>query len=393
MADTHPVIEQLHVENYRVLRDVTFKKLEPLTVLFGPNGSGKSTVFDVFAFLYDAMSQGLRKACDDRNGVGQIRSKGRKEPIIIELKYRQSQGERLITYRLEIEDNAGRPVVGRERLDWSTSPGSGRPRHIVDLTRGSGNVYDDDEGKSKEERLESPDVLAVSALGQLSRHPNVAALRRFITGWYLSYISADQTRTTPSIGPSEQLSRTGDNLPNVLQYLQENDAERLDRIFDAMRARVPQLDRLTAQSLPDGRLMLQLKDRPFSEPVLSRFASDGTLKLLAYLTVLYSANPPPIIGIEEPENQLHPKLLTALAEELRVASVLSQVFVTTHSPYLVDAMSGKEVWLLHRGVDGFARAVRADSVDQINHMMATGGKLGDLWMEGYFPNADPTAGP
>jgi len=391
MADAHPVIEQLHVENYRVLRDVTFERLTPLTVLFGPNGSGKSTVFDVFAFLYDAMTQGLRKACDDRNGVAQIRSKGCEDNIVIELKYRQGKGEKLITYRLEIGDQAGRPVVRQERLSWATTGDSGRPRNIVDLNNGQGNVYDDEDGTHRLEKLESPDVLAVSALGQLSRHPNVSALRRFITGWYLSYINADQTRTTPSVGPSEHLSRTGDNLPNVLQYLQENDPQRLARIFSAMRARVPQLDDLRAVPLQDGRLMLQLRDRAFSEPILARFTSDGTLKLLAYLTVLYSAEPPAIIGIEEPENQLHPKLLSVLAEELREASAASQVFVSTHSPYLVDEMRAEEVWLLHRGEAGFAKAVRASSVPIITTMIESGGKLGDLWMEGYFPNADPIA--
>ena len=61
--------------------------------------------------------------------------------------------------------------------------------------------------------------------------------------------------------------------------------------------------------MPDGRLLLQIKDAPFSHPVMARFASDGTLKMLAYLVLLYDPAPPPFIGIEEPENFLHPRLL------------------------------------------------------------------------------------
>ena len=84
--------------------------------------------------------------------------------------------------------------------------------------------------------------------------------------------------------------------------------------------------------MQDGRLILQVKDAPFKKPILAKFASDGTLKMLAYLTVLYDPEPPQLIGIEEPENHLHPRLLPELAEECRTASGQSQLMVTTHSP-------------------------------------------------------------
>ena len=52
-------------------------------------------------------------------------------------------------------------------------------------------------------------MIAVSTLGQLARHPRVSALRRFITGWHLSYLSADATRGVPEAGPQERLSESG----------------------------------------------------------------------------------------------------------------------------------------------------------------------------------------
>ncbi len=78
---------------------------------------------------------------------------------------------------------------------------------------------------------------------------------------------------------------------------------------------------------------MQIKDAPFKRPVLAKFASDGTLKMLAYLTVLYDPMPPQLVGIEEPENQLHPRLLPELAEECRKAAERTQLMVTTHSPF------------------------------------------------------------
>jgi predicted ATPase len=210
------------------------------------------------------------------------------------------------------------------------------PFHFVDFKRGEGIVISGEQPENSDrrdsERLDSPDLLAVNTLGQLAKHPRVGALRRFITGWYLSYLTADNTRGNPEAGAEERLSQTGDNLPNVIKYLKEQHAEQLDTLLAVLTRRVPKLENVTADTMPDGRLLLQIKDAPFERPVLAKFASDGTLKLLAYLTVLYDPSPPQFVGIEEPENQLHPRLLPELAEECRGASARTQLMVTTHSP-------------------------------------------------------------
>ncbi|MGL4745335.1 MAG: AAA family ATPase [Dermatophilaceae bacterium] len=388
-------IEQLTIRNFRVLKDVTFKDVTPLTVLCGANGSGKSTVFDVFAFLKESFTDGLRPAWDSRNRIGAIRSRGEDGPVSFELKYKAPDyngKERLVTYSLSVGQLGPAPVVESEKLSWSTAPGSGRPRDILAFTRGEGRVYDEDRRQYEEESLATPDLLAVSALGQLKSHPRVKALRDFIQGWYLSYVSADGTRATPNAGPEPRLSQSGDNLANVIQFLKENDPERLDAIFGVLAARVPQLESVLPEHLSDGRLLLRLKDRPFAEPVLSRFASDGTMKMLAYLTVLNDPEPFAVIGIEEPENQLHPKLLRPLAEEIREVSGTSQVLVTTHSPEFLGAVRPRELWAIQRDDTGFATIARASDDRMVMAMVEAGGSLGDLWNEGYFSAADPGRG-
>jgi predicted ATPase len=141
--------------------------------------------------------------------------------------------------------------------------------------------------------------------------------------------------------------------------------------------------------MEDGRLLMQIKDAPFEHPVLARFASDGTLKMLAYLVLLYDPQPPPFIGIEEPENFLHPRLLPALAEECRNSAAGTQLFVTTHSPCFINALRPNELRVLWRDGDGFTRVTSANEIQGIPEFVHNGALLGHLWMEGFFGVGDP----
>jgi len=392
-----PHIEYLRVQNYRALQDLELKNLTSLAVFVGPNGSGKSTIFDVFAFLSECFSVGLRKAWDKRGRFKELRSRGQTGPIQFEFKYRERKDLPPITYHLSIDEKRSGPYVADEWLQWRRGKQYGQPYRFLDFQSGQGRVISGDSPEESagrvEETLDSAEVLAVHALGQLARNPRVAALRRFITGWYLSYLTADSTRGVPEAGPQERLSATGDNLPNVIQYLKEQHPEVLEHILNVLAERVPRLEKVEAEFLADGRLLLRLKDAPFVEPILAKFASDGTLKMLAYLTVLNDPQPPLLVGIEEPESHLHPRLLPGLAEECRQASSRSQMFVTTHSPYFVNGLRPEETWVLYRDQYGFTQAINTSELIAVPPLMRQGAQLGQLWMEGHFGVGDPlTAG-
>ncbi len=390
-----PRIERLKVQNYRALRNIELKKLTPLTVLLGPNGSGKSTVFDVFAFLAECFESGLRRAWDKRGKARELKSRDAEGSVLIEIGYREKPYSPLITYHLEVDEINGRPVVTSEWLRWKRGS-YGRPFEFLNYANGVGNVISGDLPDEKDERIEvplsSPDTLAVNALGQLAENPRVVALRNFIMGWHVSYLSSEDARGQPESGPQERLNKTGDNLANVIQFLSEEYRDVLEVIFSRLRARIPKIQNVTADPMPDGRLLLQIKDAPFTKPVMARFASDGTLKMLAYLTLLHDPAPPPFIGIEEPENFLHPRLLWGLAEECRGAAAETQLLVTTHSPFFLDALQPDEVRVLWRDESGYTQSHALIHNDKVTAFVDAGALLGDLWMEGHFGVGDPLTG-
>jgi len=385
-------IESLRVENYRALKSVDLRDLTPMTVLVGPNGSGKSTVFDVFSFLSECFQFGLRHAWDRRGRAKELKTRGAAGSVVFELRYREQPKHPLITYHLALDEGAKGPVVAEEWLQWRRGS-TGKPFRFLDYREGQGRAISgempDEQDKRIEIPLRSPDLIAVNTLGQFAEHPRVAALREFITDWYVSYLSIDDTRSQPEAGPQEKLSRTGDNLANVIQFLKEQHPDDLERIFKALRQRVPQLERVDAEPMADGRLLLQIKDAPFEQPVLSRFASDGTLKMLAYLVVLYDPKPPQFVGIEEPENFLHPRLLPELAEECRAASERAQLLVTTHSPDFLNGMRPDEVRVLFRDAQGYTQTRRTADIKGVSEFVDAGATLGQLWVEGRFGVGDP----
>ena len=389
---TTPRIRSLKVRNFRALQDVEITELTPMTVFLGPNGGGKSTVLDVFAFLAECFEFGLRHAWNRRGRAKELKTRDADGAVTIEVEYREQPRTPLITYHLEVDDHHGAPTVAHEWLQWRRGERE-RPFRFLEYRNGEGQAMSgeapDMEDKRIEMSLKSPDLLAVNALGQFQDHPRVAALRDFIMGWHLSHLSADSGRRRPEADPQKHLNTSGDDLANVIRHLSERHPGRLDRIFQTLRRRVPCIERVLTDTMPDGRPLLQIKDAPFDEPMPGRFASDGTLKMLAYLVLLHDPEPWPLISIGEPENFLHPRLLHELAEECDAASERTQLLVTTHSPFFLNALNPEQVHVLWRDEKGHTQVRRVADLNGIPDFMEAGALLGDLWMEGHFGVGDP----
>jgi len=393
-------IESIRLKNYKLFRDVTFSDIPKFCVIVGANGSGKSTLFDVLGFLRDSLTGNVRQALDARGRFNEVVSRGHEsETILIEIQYRMPIAgvSRLVTYSLEIGQVKGKPVVKREILRYKRGA-YGSPYHFLDFQNGSGYAITNEEDFNKPDEdlerenqtLDSPDILAIKGLGQFQRFKAASSFRQLIESWHVSDFHIDVARgRKEASGFVEHLSVSGDNLPLVAQHYFENYRSEFNKVLERMKNRVPGVSEVLPELTTDGYLILRFQDGSFKTPFLDRYVSDGTIKMFAYLILLYDPKPHPLLCVEEPENQLYPKLMAELAEEFRLyANRGGQVFVSTHSPDFLNAAELEEVyWLVKK--EGFTQIHRAKDDPQIAAYMAEGDKMGYLWKQGFFEGADP----
>lgn len=401
----------IHIKNYRALADVSLGQVQygrgtplpRLTCLIGPNGSGKSTMLDAFGFVADCLLDGVEAACDKswRGGFDRLRTQGASGPISFEIYFEAGDESRPIVYQLIVDLVDGVPAAVeetcRQRREGETR---GKPYYFLKLTRGSGKVWAGQAvGQATESRnsqrvtLANLDKLGIATLGNLSEHPRIVALRSYIEQWYLSYFVPNAARALPATGAQRWLDREGSNIGNVLQYFQRQYPQQFDAILVRLARAIPGLKKISPEESKDKRLLLKFDERGYEDPFFQNSMSDGTLKMLAYAVLLEDPQPRPFIGIEEPENGLYVRLVERLASQFSSRAtdekLSTQMLVTTHSPYFVDTLQPTQVWLIRKGDDGHAQAIRAADVPTIAAMSAQGIPLGSLWYSDHFDDGAP----
>lgn len=395
-------IENIRIKNFKSFQNVEFKNIPNFCVLLGKNGVGKTTLFQVFQFLKEAYTTNVKTALNKlggSRGFEEVMSRNSTGNIEIEIKFRAKQGwgnNPLITYFLSInKDGKNQPFITREILKYRRGSG-GQPWHFIDFHNGKGSavtnelekIEDVKELTKEEQTLKSNDILAIKSLSQMKKFPAAISFGELIENWHLSDIHINDSKNTRCADFSEQLSVTGDNLSSVVDYYYRNYKDKLEIIIQKMKQRIPGIKNVEPRAIETGEILLKIESENFEEPFLLQRVSDGTIKMLAYLVLLYDPNPRPLLAIEEPENQLYPHLLEELAEEFRSYtsnenSKAQQLFVSTHSPDFLNAVNIEEVFLLKKE-NGYTTVTRASDIEQVAIYMGEGDKMGSLWQEGFF---------
>lgn len=388
-------IESLKIKNFKAFKNAEMRDIPRFCVIVGSNGSGKTTLFNVFGFLKDALATNANTAFNKRGGFNEVISRGCKGSIEFEIKFRAkntAKNNPIITYFLSVSQKNGKTIVNKEILKYRRGQ-YGQPWEFLNFNNGKGEAVineqmldstEEKDLKREAQTLKSPDILAIKGLAQFEKFPAVIALSELIDNWHVSDIHVNEARNIQQADYAEHLSTLGENLSNVIDYLHKNHKDILDEIIKVLQQRIKGISEVRAEPIETGQVLLKIQDESFDEPFLVRYISDGTIKMLAYLVLLYDPKPYPLLCVEEPENQLYPHLLAELAEEFRIYSKKGeQVFVSTHSPDFLNAIEVDEVFLLVKD-NGYSAIKRISDDEQIKAYMNAGDKMGYLWKQGLF---------
>lgn len=396
------------INNYGSLKQIKMGKLFSdqhgdelgnLVAIIGKSGNGKSTLADAFGFISDCLETDVESACDknNRGGFHQLISQGVADDIHFELYYRETSNSRPITYELTIGlDDSDRPYVKEERLRQRVQK-RGWPLSFLYLKDSRGYAFEgsaggqgDDgtiEGQKVNVELNEKRKLGIVTLGAMKQYSRIEKFLNFLRSWYLCYFTPDRAREIQSAAPAKYLNRTGSNLNNVAQYMYRENPRLFKKILEDIQSKIPNINRIEPVKMPNGQMVLEFYQYNFKEPFFSQRMSDGTLKLFAYYLLLNERNPRQLVFIEEPENGLYHQYLGSLAAEMAENvgnGYTKQIFVTTHSPFFVNALKPEQVWVLEKGEDGFSVAKRATEFTHVKELVDSGAMMGDLWYSKFL---------
>ena len=395
------IIEEIRIQNFKALKDVHLKKLPAMAVFIGENGSGKSTLFHVFSFLRDCLRKDVRFALEREGGLRGFREVITRgvaltQNIRIEIKFRAeiAGAPRLVTYELEIGLDENKPVVKRETLGYSLNTSAGF-LPLMDFSLGKGSVINNErEILSSNAVVDiqfqaiAPDTLALASLGLLERFHTAKEVRGRIAGWEVSDFQTGAARGRKMREEGERLSGSGENLSSVAYRLQVEAPDVFRKILETMRRRLPGVGDIAVEVGPDGGLYLRFSERAFDDAFLDLNVSDGTLRLFSYLLLLHDTGTRRLLMVEEPENQLHPELMFALAEDFQsYADGGGQVFVSTHSTQFLNAAELDSLFLF-RKTDGISRIYRLQDDPLTSELIHGGDHPGYLWSQGLFAGVE-----
>ena len=366
-------IKALELENFLSF-ECAKVELGKLNVLVGPNASGKSNFVKALMFLSELVRSNLGTAWRSL-GFASFQDIVFNFDLSKEVKLRiklNVEGEDLI-YEVVMRKDAilreklmrddGTILLARTEKGWS---------YLATNTERIGPFSP----------LGRHDVALTYCVRKANAHSVLIKAKQIVEGIRTYSFEANRIRSKASVGFNLELTRNGSNLAQVLFSLLTSDRKRFFIIEEALRSLVPEVEELGVPTTEDGsKTYITLREKGLKTPLKYPNISDGTLRLLAFITAIHLGGP--LVAFEEPENCVHPYLFQALIDICRQGP--SQVVITTHSPYLVDKVEPEELLLVVKQAGrSTIRRLTKEEKGLVKKMLEDGFTLGELWYMGEF---------
>lgn len=400
------MIVSAEISHYKSIFDAHLK-FSDRNIIVGPNGSGKSNILDALYFLRDCARDDIDTAVTKRHGIDSIRQWSRTKPynITIAIRFNNSHGTGY--YRVVISSSKGHYRIIEESGWWNGPHPRERFRENPVRKNGYSSFFRQEDGSvsinspfsdlnpERPIRSDPDDLFLTTISGRLSISPYILfrPIGDELSSFFKYNIYPNTLRNPQLVSKENTLSEDGSNLASVLKQINSNKRTTRGKndILSGINYIMPHVVDFQVKSAGGFYVPVLRVEEPngdLHDFNLSQI-SDGTLRALGLLTAFYQPSAPEKIGIEEPEQMIHPGALPILAEaatdfvERRSGNNNRQVFITTHSPTLLDNFPADNIiWARFRKGVTEAGTISHRQLDLVKRQLFSPGEI--LLTEGFF---------
>jgi predicted ATPase len=395
------MIKSIRLQNFFGFQDCTINLEKGENVLVGINGSGKSNFFKAIRLLQEGNNGilknlllkdwgGLQKVGFIERQNNSIKQTDNKITVSTEFDFENNglQKKRfeatpinnLLTYILSIDPLSAFNYNVFEKVIANTEISK---RTLLENKKGTVKFFNIETNQFSETKLFTPDELA---LGESAFGLADVAFIHFFCGEILNYSLFDTSKNSKirsAVQPTadEHLEEDGANLTQLLHSLNLNDKTSFKQIVASLKKVNEKFDNIDF-NLFSNNIELLLEEHEMNRSLPASNISDGTLRFLCLMAILYNPNRGNVICIDEPELGLHPDMINTLAEAIHYAAETSQIVISTHSPELLNHFNVENIRVFEKDENN-ATVVNQYEIEQFDTFMNKY-MPGQLWRQGHL---------
>ncbi|MBS1622872.1 MAG: AAA family ATPase [Bacteroidetes bacterium] len=396
------MLKSIRLQNFFSFQDCTINLEKGANVLVGINGSGKSNFFKAIRLLEASARPNFfyQLFLNEWGGFESVTNYSNKDldPIALEFvldgtavakygfKFRED-----VYYKIVINKVAGGNNYTLSEKVYLTGKKGKNDFIYLDIHGGKGHLLERND-ETKKDRLvfykEIPDREPyIGKVYDSDRYYALSTIRSAL-GSIFTYEQFDTYKRHSSIRQSVlatseiRLTSDGRNLTSLLQTFKSTNKEVLKLVVEALTSVNDNYINIDYGLIGGGNIELQLEERGFRKNIPAVNISDGTLKFLCLMAILYNPNRGSVVCIDEPELGLHPDMINTLHEAIEYAAQTSQIIISTHSSHLLNYFDVEQVRVFEKDennatvVNQFTKELYANWSQKF--------QLGKAWREGVI---------
>lgn len=374
-------IESLEIENFKSIAHINLKHLDMLSVFIGNNGVGKTAIFDTMRFIRECVvNRTISLPLNRRGGFNDLLRRNAETPVIgfkLVVSEKEDPAHKL-TYILRIEQSDSAAYVGKEDLTETRKVGRKYENFkIISYRAGKGYIADP---KKEKRELQNTDI-ALGKLGEFSEYKLANAFRNYVANWYFADFFVNTMRDESlDLVDTSKLREDCRNLREVLMAMQQENSEAYKEVVKTMNLCIADIQNIGATK-QGNKTHLQISDTHFKNPFSELSVSDGTLKLLAYITLLAQSEKISFLMVEHPETHIYSETLSILFELFEAAAFEGlQTFLSTHSPDFIKNVNSESMVIVSKK-NGVINATKMGSNKPLQKYVSSVG-ISEAWRDG-----------